>query len=186
MKKIITALLIGMATQSIAADLLIDDFSRPGVSALGTQWQGFTDRVMGGRSTIQAGYVQEGDANILAMRGNVSLANNGGFVQVRLPLADGRVFDASEYGGIAIEARGREGSYAVHLRTVRGRAPWQYHEAELNIGEEWSRIEVPFSAFTAESMFGRVDTDQLISLAIVAGKVEFFADIEIRRIEFIR
>ena len=186
MRTILTAFLVGMATQAVAADLLVDDFSRPGVSALGTQWQGFTDRVMGGISTIQAGYVERGDDVVLAMRGNVSLANNGGFVQVRLPLANGRTFDASDYAGIAVEVRGAPGSYFVHLRTRRTRVPWQYYAAQLDVGEEWSRLVVPFDTFYGQPMRGNVDLEELVSLAIVGGNAEFFADIEIRRIELVR
>ena len=84
--------------------LLIDDFSdRNGRSALGTEWRGFTDRVMGGRSDMQVGYVDHPDGAALRIHGQVRLENNGGFIQARLPLsADGGNFNASPYSGVAI------------------------------------------------------------------------------------
>ncbi|HMB37435.1 MAG TPA: CIA30 family protein, partial [Wenzhouxiangellaceae bacterium] len=68
--------------------LLLDDFSRSdGVSAIGTRWQDFSDRVMGGLSDMQAGIVETERGSVLRMSGQVRLENNGGFIQVRLPLA---------------------------------------------------------------------------------------------------
>ena len=76
--------------------LIIDDFSRTsGLSELGTQWRGFTDRVMGGVSTAVSGIETVGGRRALRLVGEVSLENNGGFVQVALPLsADGSPLNA--------------------------------------------------------------------------------------------
>ena len=177
-----------MAATTVDAEertLLIDDFESTGISSLGTQWQGFTDRVMGGRSTIQAGYRETGDGRVLSMRGVVSLENNGGFVQVRLPLATDRALDASEYTGVAVEARGEPGHYYVHLRTRQSRAPWQYYAAELPVSGEWQRIVIPFASFSGESIRRELDPSDLVSLAIVGANHEFTADIDIRRVELI-
>ncbi len=55
------------------------------------------------------------------MRGDVSTKNNGGFVQIALPLldkkSDGAPFDASAYTGIEIEVSGNNESYNIHFRT---------------------------------------------------------------------
>jgi len=191
MRYLLTAIMLGVAAGAgmaadNAGDLLVDDFSSPGVSRLGTQWQGFSDRVMGGVSTMEAGYVERDGATVLALRGEVSLANNGGFVQVRLPLAERRAFDASAYRGIAVETRGRPGSYYVHLRTARTRLPWQYYAAPLAVTSEWSRVVIPFADFAAESTRAELDEEALVSLAVVGANEEFSADIEIRRIELFR
>ena len=98
---------------------LLDDFDRgDGVSAIGTRWQGFTDRVMGGLSDMQAEVVETDQGKALRMTGRVRLENNGGFIQVRLPLAgDRETFDASSYTGIETTLRGRPGAWFLHLRT---------------------------------------------------------------------
>ena len=91
-----------------ADELLIDDFTdRDGLSSFGTRWNGFTDRVMGGRSDMQAGVVETDDGvrrnrrcsgPALRMRGSVRLDNNGGFIQVRLPLeTGGETLDAADF-----------------------------------------------------------------------------------------
>jgi len=165
--------------------MLIDDFESPGVSAIGTQWQGFTDRVMGGRSTIQAGYRETSDGRVLSMRGEVSLENNGGFVQVRLPLGTDRTLDASGYTGVAVEARGGPGYYYVHLRTRQSRAPWQYYAAELPVSGDWQRIVIPFASFSGESIRRELDTTALVSIAIAGANHEFTADIDVRRVELV-
>lgn len=166
--------------------MLVDDFSRAGVSALGTEWQGFTDRVMGGVSTMNAGYEQDGDDRVLRMTGEVSLENNGGFVQVRLPLADRGTFDASGFTGIAVEVRGAPGHYYLHLRTATTRLPWQYYAAPLEAGSDWQRLEIPFAAFSGESTRRELDPARLATLAVVGGNHEFSADISVRRIELYR
>lgn len=165
--------------------MLIDDFESPGISAMGTQWQGFTDRVMGGRSTIQAGYRETEDGTVLSMRGEVSLENNGGFVQVRLPFAADGALDASGYSGVAVEARGEPGYYYVHLRTRQSRAPWQYYAAELPVSGDWQRIVIPFASFGGESIRRELDTSALVSIAVAGANHEFTADIDVRRVELV-
>ena len=179
-----------MIYQASADRLVLDDFEEPtGVSAIGTRWQGFTDRVMGGVSDMEAGYVRVDEGIALRMTGRVSLQNNGGFIQVRLPLATNRgFFDASEYSGVALTVRGTEGRYALHLRTARTRLPWSYYYAELPVGDSWTRIEVPFTSFEGDNMIGRKgpDVERLVSIALVAGEEEFDADVTVSEIEFYR
>lgn len=185
-KKTLRTLLLAAAmlgSGPVGSTLTIDDFKTPGQSALGTQWQGFTDQVMGGVSTIEAGFLIEDEKVILRMTGEVSLENNGGFVQVRLPLAKFGGLDATMYTGIAIETRGVPGSYYIHLRTGESRLPWQYYAAQVPVSEEWTRHEIPFSAFEAESIRRGINPGDLRSLAVVGAKEEFEADIYVSRIE---
>jgi len=164
--------------------LLLDDFTRDsGESALGTRWQGFTDRVMGGRSDIQAGLVNQDDGPALRMRGEVRLDNNGGFIQVRLPLApEGATLDGSIHDGIRLEVRATPGPYFVHLRTPDCRRPWQYYRARLDVAPQWREVFVPFNAFQGVAIRGGPDRARLRSLALVAYGEPFRADLEVRRI----
>jgi hypothetical protein len=166
--------------------LLLDDFESPSGSRYGPQWQGFTDRVMGGVSTMNAGIAAGEDRTVLRMTGEVSLENNGGFVQVRLPLErDGALLDASAFEGVAITIRGTGPAFAIHLRTPRNNLPWSYYAAELPVDPEWRRVEIPFSRFQAEGMVfrSRLDPSRLRSIAVVAGKKAGPVDAEIHRIE---
>lgn len=182
MRTFVLLLIVAGVAGAAEPELLVDDFSEPGLSALGTRWEGFTDRVMGGRSTMEAGYRRTPDGTVLAMAGSVSLENNGGFIQVRLPLTGSGTFDASDYAGIAVVARGRPGSYRIHLRTRQTRLPWQLYSAPLEVTDEWRTIVVPFAAFEPDSVRRDLDRSLLTSLAIVAYGQEFDAEIELRRI----
>ena len=88
--------------------MLIDDFSDPGrMSALGTFWRGFTDQVMGGVSTASSKIETIDGRRALRLTGSVSLENNGGFVQVALPLTgSGAPLDVSAYKGIRVRRPG--------------------------------------------------------------------------------
>lgn len=99
--------------------LLLDDFHRDDDrSALGTHWEGFSDRVMGGRSDMAVDYRDSDLGRVLHMQGQVRLDNRGGFIQARLPLdAEGGSFDASAWQGVCIKVRGAPGPYFLHLRT---------------------------------------------------------------------
>ena len=160
--------------------LLLDDFSGQR-SSLGTSWEGFTDQVMGGASEMNARVESEGGNNFLHLSGDVSLENNGGFIQVRLRLDEKkRPFDASEYTGVALRVRGKDRGYYVHLRTTRTVFPWSYYAQEITVSEEWTTVTLPFSDFEAENMrSSSLNTSKLISMAIVAAKKAFFADLNV-------
>ncbi|MFP4334932.1 MAG: CIA30 family protein [Wenzhouxiangella sp.] len=168
--------------------MLIDDFaSRDGTAAIGTRWRGFTDRVMGGRSDMQAGYVDGPSGPALRLRGQVRLDNNGGFIQTRVPLqAEGGDFDASDYRGIALRVRGAPGPYYLHLRTRHTWRPWQYYRATIDPGPEWRDLVIPFSAFEGRSIQRELDLTALRTLGVVAYGEAFEADIEVARIELVR
>jgi hypothetical protein len=168
-----------------AHGVLLDDFSRTdGRSLVGTRWEGFTDRVMGGRSDMSAGVIQTADGPAMHMTGRVTTENNGGFIQVRLPLSENGRFDASQYRGVAVTVRGSGDNYYVHLRTAHTRMPWAHYPQKLPVTGEWHRVELPFTEFEGELTLGGrpVDTNRLRSIAIVAAKADFQADIQVRDI----
>jgi hypothetical protein len=165
---------------------LIDDFQGPGGrSALGTTWQGLTDRVMGGRSDMEFGYRGTEGRKTLFMRGKVRLDNSGGFLQVRLPLADDGRFDASAWAGIRLTLRGAPGPYYVHLRTVDTRQPWAHYRAPLPVGRDWQTVDVPFDTFRGVNLHEPLDRGSLVSLGIVAYGERFDAELEMSRLSFV-
>lgn len=172
------------------ATLLIDDFTRDdGVSSLATAWQRFTDQVMGGRSQATSMVEVLGGRRCLRLAGEVSLANNGGFIQVALPLAvRGGALDARGWTGLRLLVRGAgDGDgYYLHLRTADCRLPWQYYGVELPCGPEWSEVEIAFADFRPESLRTELDVSRLLRLGVVAAKMAFAADIAVARIELYR
>jgi hypothetical protein len=69
---------------------------------MNTKWAGFTDRVMGGVSSGIISREALTGKTTNAVRGNVSLANNGGFAQMVTGLSfinqNVSALDASKYG----------------------------------------------------------------------------------------
>lgn len=179
--------LLTVAPAGANEGLLLDDFS-DGVSAVGTRWQAFTDRVMGGVSDITAGFVRTQEGSALQMTGSVSTANNGGFIQVRLPMSARGSYDASGYAGVYLTVRGEVDRAYLWLRTDRTNRPWLHYAAELPVGEEWRRIELPFADFEGERRLRGtdVDADALRSVAIVAANGDFEAAIQVLEIGFYR
>ncbi len=165
--------------------LLLDDFrNRSGTAVIGTEWQGLTDRVMGGRSDMQAGVVETDRGPALQLRGQVRLANNGGFIQSRLPLSGpGAALDASAWAGFAVTLRGVPGPYYLHVRSADTRLPWQHYRAHLPVEADWQRVVVPFTAFYPQRLNKPLDPQRLHAVAVVAYGEAFEAHVEIARLE---
>jgi hypothetical protein len=115
---------------------VIDDMTEifPYTSS-GTEWAGFTDRVMGGVSSgsISRETLTGKTANVL--RGKVSLANNGGFVQMATDLSlnpNVSAVDASEYDGIELDVLFQEGDECV-FPTRNGDEPECNMEESFNV-----------------------------------------------------
>jgi len=176
----------GSGGGNMTRELLIDDFNDPKVSSFGTSWRLFTDQVMGGVSTAYGSWSSQDGENFVRLRGEVSLENRGGFVQIALPLSrDGRSFDASGYSGVRIRVKGNDNTYFVHLKSSQTVLPWQYFYADFFAGAEWTDIDIPFTAFRGENInSSSLNTSRLKRIAVVAAKREFEADVQVSSIGF--
>jgi len=159
---------------------IIDDLTQPfPVTTCGREWRGISDRVMGG---VSNGVIRrEPDlhgrpANILT--GQVSLENNGGFLQMVTDLAldpSTNSVDASDYDGIEIDvlyrppvdsdsdienggesdnssAKKLQNSFNVHLRTPGTLQQASYrHTFQIDEPDAWETIRIPFSSFQGYS-----------------------------------
>lgn len=148
--------------------LVLDDFRLgDGRATIGTRWAMFSDRVMGGLSTGTLGF--PGEPSRLALEGQVSLENNGGFIQARLLLAaDGQRFDASAYHSILLRVRGRPGPWFVNLKTDQLTRPWQSWRAPLALTADWTEHRLPFSAFEGRRTELTLDPARLTSIGLIA------------------
>jgi hypothetical protein len=125
--------------QTVSANnLIIDDRSSDELrSSLGTEWRLITDNVMGGVSSGSLTVDNYQGKKCLRMRGTVSTENNGGFVQISLPLSTQNLFDASAYTGIELEVAGNNGPYNIHFRSSGLMFPWQSYRASFDVSPEW-------------------------------------------------
>jgi len=169
--------------------LIIDDRSSGSLNSnLGTKWRLVTDNVMGGLSTGELTLDNSKDKNCLRMRGDVSTKNNGGFVQIALPLldkkSDGAPFDASAYTGIEIEVSGNNESYNIHFRTDNLWFPWQAYRFSFQATPDWQTYRIPFSKLEPYKTTKRFSQDEIIRIGLVAIGREFQANLCIASIKF--
>jgi hypothetical protein len=168
-------------------DRLIDDFSSAdGSSLLGTPWRLVTDRVMGGVSSAAMSLREIDGRRALCMQGDVSLANNGGFVQVNVDLSPGGYFDASDYAGVRLSVRGNGETYNLHLKTSATTMPWQSYRAEFLASDQWREVRLPFSEFEPHRLVPALDLTRRKRLGVVAIGRPMHADLCIAEIGFYR
>ena len=166
---------------------IIDDLSHePPIAAIGSYWQLLTDQVMGGVS--KGTMVRDAVAGRAAirMRGDVSLENNGGFVQIALDLSpDGGVVDASAWSGIELDVFGNGEEYGVHLRTDALTRPWQSYRQSFTADAEWRTVQLPFDQFVPHRTDVRLDTHRLRRIGVVAIGRAFSCDLALGGLRFI-
>jgi len=156
----------------------VDDRSTGTLRATGGgHWRLLSDQVMGGRSSGELNVHRHLERACLLLEGDVSQANNGGFLQMTLELAQGENFDASKYQGIELEIAGNGESYSLHLRTADLWLPWQSYRKRFDAGEYWQKIRLPFDTFEPYRTGQKLRIDRLTRLGIAAIGREFHAEV---------
>ncbi|MBJ3761324.1 CIA30 family protein [Maribius pontilimi] len=165
-------------------DPLIDAVTGP-ETALGTVWELVSDQVMGGVSS--GTLVTEDVAGRPArhLTGQVSLENNGGFLQMALDLdpAAGAV-DASGFSGIELTVRGNGADYNIHLRTDDIARPWQSYRLTFPTTADWTTHRLPFAKVEAHRLEVPFDPATLRRIGLVAIGEAMDADLALARIAF--
>ena len=166
--------------------MVIDDFSKPAPRATnGARWQLFTDQVMGGVSRGAMSRETVDGRSSVRMRGDVSVENNGGFVQISLDLSPhGGSIDASGFDGIEIDVLGNGEHYNLHLRTEHTVRPWQSYRQSILASASWRTVRLPFKDFVAYRIDVPLDLHRLRRIGLVAIGRAFIADLSVSRIEF--
>lgn len=166
---------------------IIDDLSRdPPLSTIGTQWRLFTDRVMGGVSNGTMVREQVAGRPAIRMRGDVSLENNGGFVQISLEISpDGKAVDLSAWSGIELDVFGNDEEYSVHLRTSDLTRPWQSYRQGFRADPQWRTIPFRFRDFMPYRTDVALDTRRLRRIGVVAIGRAFSADLAVGGVRLI-
>ncbi len=170
----------------LVTSAIIDDLSRePPIAVIGSKWQLFTDQVMGGVS--KGTMVRDAIAGRAAirMRGDVSLENNGGFIQIALDLSpDGGVVDASAWSGIELDVFGNGEEYGVHLRTDAMTRPWQSYRQIFTAYAEWRTVQLPYDNFVPHRTDVLLDTHRLLRIGLVAIGRAFSSDLALGGLRF--
>ena len=147
------------------------------------QWSYFADTVMGGVSQGTAKFESNGSDKTIRLIGEVSTANNGGFIQVRssIPqkLAKGQI-------GIKIIVKGNGDQYYLHIRNSSTRLPWHYYQLGFDTSNAWTEVKLPFDAFIKSSSLLRtsMNHDTIKTIGIVAYGKDYSADVSVMSMEF--
>ena len=165
--------------------LVIDDFSSAPNATIGGRWSYTSDRVMGGVSNGGGAYETVDDRISIRLYGDVSTAQNGGFIQVSLRI-DGRRITAKDYAGIEIDVLGNGEDYNVHVTTTRSFPPWRFYKHTFATTETWTRIRLPWSDFTSETFRQPLDPSTINRLNLTAYARDFEADLAVSRIALYR
>jgi hypothetical protein len=166
----------------------VDALDRPHPEAtIGTRWELIADRVMGGRSRGRMARETMRGRAALRLAGTVSLANNGGFLQLALDLAPGgATVDARGWTGFALDVIGNGEGYNLHLRTADVVRPWQSYRQGFVAGPDWRTVRLPFEGFEPHRIEAPLDLARLRRIGVVAIGRAFEADIALGGIRFYR
>jgi hypothetical protein len=121
----------------------------------------------------------------IRMRGDVSLENNGGFVQIVLDLSpDGGAVDASGRRDIELDIFGNGEEYGFHTRADALTKPRQSYRQNLTAQAEWRTVRLPFDRFVPYRTDVLLDTRRLRRIGVVAIGRAFAPDLALGGLRF--
>jgi len=147
------------------------------------EWSYSADTVMGGISEGSAKFENSGSDKAIRLTGEVSTANNGGFIQVRTSVSWGL---AKGKAGIKLKVKGNGEQYYLHIRNSSTRLPWHYYQQGFNTTTAWQEIKLPFKSFMKSSSLMRtaIKNSTIKTIGIVAYGKNHKADISVLSLEF--
>ncbi len=148
-------------------------------------WQYISDQTMGGVSNGQAVLEKDGDMFFARLIGNVSTANNGGFIQLRSNLSFENLIDNNKtLRGVRLNTRGNGETYHIFIRTSETRSYRDFYYATFIAKSNWEIVDLPFTKFKHRFSNKSLDGSDIRTFGIVAYGRDFFSDISISDIIF--
>ncbi|MEM7709217.1 MAG: CIA30 family protein [Pseudomonadota bacterium] len=158
-----------------------------GMRHLSPDWRYVADKVMGGVSRGRSECVEIDGREAVRLTGQVSLENDGGFVQIATDLApDATPLDASDWTGLELDLYGNGEVYEARLKTSDLTRPWQSYRLAFAAPTAWTTIRVPFGDLEAYRTDAPLDLTQLRRLGLVAVGREFEADLAVAALRLYR
>lgn len=169
------------------ARVILERGNGPGLLAEnGQHWRCVSDQVMGGVSTGRLVRQTIAGEAALHLTGEVSLENNGGFLQMALDLApSSQVFNASGFHALRLRVCGNGARYNLHLRSGDMTAVWQSWRASFTAPAAWADVDLPFADFVPHRTDLPVNPARLTRLGLVAIGQRMQADLALARLELI-
>ena len=163
MYKIFISLIFLFPSYSFGKNMIFEDFK----NNPSERWEFIADTVMGGVSEGRVSFQKEKNIFYARMTGNVSLENNGGFIQFRRKVENKL---SNNLQGINVKVRGNDLEYYIHIRTKGTILPWQYYQAAFKVKNEWNEIAIKFLDFKRSGIMlsKKFKPKNITSFAIVA------------------
>ena len=173
-----------MPPTSHSEEILVDMFDEP------SSWRFIGDDVMGGLSTGSISFEKDKIGNTSGcLKGLVSTANNGGFIQMRREIDKADRKKIKDASAIILEASGNNDEYFVHLRTKGMLMPWTYYYAPFVATKDSRELIFPLSKFKRSGRFlGREFPRgaEIKSLGIVAYGKDYEAELCVNKVSFVK
>jgi hypothetical protein len=143
-------------------------------------WEFVSDTVMGGKSSGQIEKVYMDGRFATRLTGDVSLENNGGFVQMAFDIeSGGKPFDASDWKAVEVDVLGNGEKYDLRLRTADLSRPWESYRASFMSPNQWTTVHIPFVDFKAHKTDIPFDVKRIRRMGILAIGRVFSADLAV-------
>jgi hypothetical protein len=180
---LMTVLMLSFNSKAVADENVL---AYPFTADSGKYWQYVSDRVMGGVSDGKVNIEQDGEMYYARLTGNVSTANNGGFIQLRASVSFANSEkDGKNLKGVRLNVRGNSETYYIHIRTNESWSPSDYYATTFKADENWQMIDLPFNKFERRwSKNSTLDPKKIRSFGIVAYGRDHISDISVSTIEF--
>ena len=162
-----------------------DQISIPFTEENARYWQYISDQTMGGVSDGQAILDKDGDMIFARLTGNVSTANNGGFIQIRTNFSFVDLINTNkDLKGVLLNTKGNGETYHIFIRTSEDRSYRDFYSATFTTNDNWEMVDLPFSKFKHRYSNRSLDGNDIRTFGIVAYGRNFYSDVSVSEISF--
>ena len=162
-----------------------DQISIPFTEENARYWQYISDQTMGGVSDGQAILDKDGDMIFARLTGNVSTANNGGFIQIRTNFSFVDLININkDLKGVLLNTKGNGETYHIFIRTSEDRSYRDFYSATFTTNDNWEIVDLPFSKFKHRYSNRSLDGNDIRTFGIVAYGRNFYSDVSVSEISF--
>ena len=162
-----------------------DEITIPFTKENARYWQYISDQTMGGVSNGQAILDKDGDMIFARLTGNVSTANNGGFIQIRTNFSFVDLINTNkDLKGVLLNTKGNGETYHIFIRTSEDRSYRDFYSATFTTNDNWEIVDLPFSKFKHRYSNRSLDGNDIRTFGIVAYGRNFYSDVSVSEISF--
>jgi hypothetical protein len=162
-----------------------DQISIPFTEENARYWQYISDQTMGGVSNGQAILDKDGDMIFARLTGNVSTANNGGFIQIRTNFSFVDLINTNkDLKGVLLNTKGNGETYHIFIRTSEDRSYRDFYSATFTANDNWEIVDLPFTKFKHRYSNKSLNGNDIRTFGIVAYGRNFYSDVSVSEIIF--